>query len=325
VERGTAAELLTGALAVALLGLVESISIARTIAQKSGDRLDVDQELVPDRSFQHFVDRHGDPACPQLDVVSIHGSLFFGATQHVERALLGESELPPPRHHLLLRMHTVNHCDFTGLEMLEGVVRAFRQRGGDVFMVGVRPAVRVIMYETGFKDDLGEDHSLGPEQAIDHLFESVIDPAICCYECPHRVFAECQTIPKYPRGAGLPPHRPEPPDPSRRLDVREAVRRVATDVVVDVREPEEYRAGHVPGAHSLPLREVLERATELPRDRPVLLVCRAGRRSQRALVILRDLGLSDVRYLAGGILSWKAADFPIELGTGSGPRPEASF
>jgi sulfate permease, SulP family len=451
IEQGTGAEMLTGALAVALLGLVESVSIARSIAQKSGERLDVDQELVgqgvanlatgllsgytcsgsftrsmvsyqagarthlsavftglivlasslvmaphlsslpkaglagvlmlvaygmvdrrsmlrllrasrgegavmvitllatlllplefavlsgvifslatyvyrisfprvrevvPDRSFQHFVDRHGEPTCPQLAVVSIQGSLFFGATQHVEQALLGDEGARPERRHLLLRMHGVNHCDFTGLEMLEGVVRAFRERGGDVFMVGVRPAVRVIMYETGFKDQLGEDHFLGPDQAIDHLFETVIDPAICCYECPNRVFAECQAIPKYPRDAGLPPYRPKPIEAWRRIDVEEALRRRRTDLVVDVREPEEHRSGHIPGARSVPLRELLARAAELPRDQPIVLVCRTGRRSQRALVILRDLGLREVRYLAGGILSWKAADLPLELGPG---------
>jgi SulP family sulfate permease len=229
--------------------------------------------------------------------------------------LLADLLAHPERRHLLLRMHGVDHCDFTGLEMLEGIVGAYRERGGDVFMVQVRPEVRVIMYETGFKDLLGEDHFLAAEEAVDHLFETVIDPALCCYECPHRVFAECQAIPKYPRGSDLPPYRHEPVPQQRRLSVEQVQDRIRrrSSALVDIREPEEFRRGHIHESVNLPLRDLLARADELPRDRPVLLVCRAGRRSRRALAILRDLGLRDACCLRGGILSWKAADLPLEV------------
>jgi rhodanese-related sulfurtransferase len=69
---------------------------------------------------------------------------------------------------------------------------------------------------------------------------------------------------------------------------------------------------HLPGAHLLPLRELLERFIEIPQDRPVLLYCRSGRRSARALHILQDLGYRNVHALQGGILAWRAAGLPFE-------------
>jgi rhodanese-related sulfurtransferase len=63
----------------------------------------------------------------------------------------------------------------------------------------------------------------------------------------------------------------------------------------------------------IPLREIIEDADLLPRDRPILLVCRSGRRSTRAMHWLIDLGFQQVVNLKGGILSWKAMGRPVEV------------
>ena len=90
---------------------------------------------------------------------------------------------------------------------------------------------------------------------------------------------------------------------------------VAGEIVdrIDVREPEEYRSGHLAGSRSLPLRLLIESADTLPRDVPVFLVCRSGRRSTRAMYWLLDMGFKEVYNLAGGILSWKALGKPFEV------------
>ena len=74
---------------------------------------------------------------------------------------------------------------------------------------------------------------------------------------------------------------------------------------VDVREPDEYAVGHIPGAKLLPLGEVLTRAVEvLPeKDAAWLIYCRTGRRSADAVQKLESLGYTNLRDL-GGILSW---------------------
>ena len=75
--------------------------------------------------------------------------------------------------------------------------------------------------------------------------------------------------------------------------------------MVDVREPREFRQGHIPGAISLPLGEILTRHLDLPRSASIVLVCRSGRRSARAAATLMPQGYTGLRILAGGLLSWE--------------------
>lgn len=273
--------------------------------------------VVPDETFRHFVERPGQPQCPQLAVVNIRGALYFGAVAHVEDELLANLERNPGQHFLLLRLHGVSHCDLSGIDALEGIVRLYRDSGGDVFIVQAREPVRELMRAAGFEALLGEDHFLEQENAVDLLFERVLDPAVCCYECEHRVFAECQPLHKHHYDVRLPTFGSSVSHPDRHLTVREVEDAMATagerPLVVDVREPEEYRAGHLPGAVLLPLRSLIERAPELPRDQRILLVCRSGRRSTRALHWLIEMGFERTFNLKGGILGWKAAGRPVEV------------
>lgn len=295
-----------------LLGII--LSLALYIYQSSMPTV---HPVVPDETFRHFVERAGAPQCPQLAVVNIRGALFFGAVAHVEDELLANFERNPGQHFLLLRLHGVSHCDLAGIDTLEGIVRLYRDSGGDVFIVQAREPVRELMRATGFAALLGEDHFLEQENAVDFLFEHVLDPAVCCYECEHRVFAECQPLHKHHYDARLPTFGGSVSHPDRHLAVREVEDALSTagerPLVLDVREPEEYRAGHLPGAVLLPLRSLIERAPELPRDRRIVLVCRSGRRSTRALHWLIEMGFERAFNLKGGILSWKAAGRGVEI------------
>ena len=93
-------------------------------------------------------------------------------------------------------------------------------------------------------------------------------------------------------------------------------------LLVDVREPEEYAGGHVPGAVNLPQSDLASRLDELPRDRPVYVVCQGGMRSTRAAQFLRQVGFTDIVNVAGGTNAWLAAGRPVErLAAGlPGPR-----
>ena len=87
-------------------------------------------------------------------------------------------------------------------------------------------------------------------------------------------------------------------DAIRLLDAHEAT-------AVDVREPDEFAVGHIPGAKLLPLSQVLNRAAEVLPDKDAmwLIYCRTGRRSDDAVQKLEALGYTNLRDL-GGILSW---------------------
>ena len=86
--------------------------------------------------------------------------------------------------------------------------------------------------------------------------------------------------------------------------------------ILDVREIDEFEGplGRIPGALLIPLGELAQRAEELDKAKPIVTVCRAGGRSAQATVILRRAGYTDVANLAGGMLRWRAQNYPVEGG-----------
>ena len=84
--------------------------------------------------------------------------------------------------------------------------------------------------------------------------------------------------------------------------------------VVDVREPEEYRNGHVPGAHLIPLGQVPARLSDIPADQTVYVICAHGVRSLTAAAVMAAAG-RDVRSVAGGTLGWARRGLPLVRGS----------
>jgi len=89
-------------------------------------------------------------------------------------------------------------------------------------------------------------------------------------------------------------------------------------MLLDVREPDEWQTGHAPGATLLAMGEVQSRRDELPRDRPVVVVCRSGGRSAAVTQSLRSWGF-DAANLSGGMCAWAAAGLPTVV-----PEPDLS-
>ena len=87
-------------------------------------------------------------------------------------------------------------------------------------------------------------------------------------------------------------------------------------LLLDVREDDEWTAGHAPEARHLPLGRLEAEHGTLPKDRPIVAVCRVGGRSQRAAVALRGAGY-DVANLAGGMQAWAAAGQPVVTDEGA--------
>ena len=81
--------------------------------------------------------------------------------------------------------------------------------------------------------------------------------------------------------------------------------------LLDVREPDEWAAGHAPDAHHLPMMEVPARMAEVPVDTEVVVVCRSGGRSGQVVSYLMGNGWDNVRNLDGGMQSWAAAGLDV--------------
>lgn len=88
------------------------------------------------------------------------------------------------------------------------------------------------------------------------------------------------------------------------LDQARAEHEAGKAILVDIREPDEHATGVAPGARLLPMRQLSARLAELPRDRPVLLICNTQNRSRATFDALRERGWTNLRYVNGGMSEW---------------------
>ena len=106
------------------------------------------------------------------------------------------------------------------------------------------------------------------------------------------------------------PHLPGPG--TRDIDV-ETLAGPHDAVVIDVREADEFVAGHVPGAQLLPMSQITARVDELDRSRPLYVLCAVGQRSAAVVEYLLHAGF-DAYNVAGGTYAWQRAGRPLETG-----------
>lgn len=100
------------------------------------------------------------------------------------------------------------------------------------------------------------------------------------------------------------------------LNATDAKTRIEGDqplLILDVRQPDEFRAGHIAGAKLIPLNELRGRMGELPKDTEILCVCRSGSRSGAAVGQLTGAGFNALN-LRGGMMGWQMAGYPVKKG-----------
>jgi rhodanese-related sulfurtransferase len=85
-------------------------------------------------------------------------------------------------------------------------------------------------------------------------------------------------------------------------------------LMLDVREPAEWDAGHISGAVLIPLGELPSRLNEIPKDREIVVVCRSGNRSASGRDILLNAGYASVTSMGGGMNQWATAGLPVVTG-----------
>lgn len=94
-------------------------------------------------------------------------------------------------------------------------------------------------------------------------------------------------------------------------DVQARIQRGEQLLVLDVREPAEYQEGHVAGSTLIPLGQLASRLSDIPKDQPIVAVCRSGNRSGVATDLLRRAGF-DVVNMRGGMIAWARQGLPVE-------------
>ncbi|MGE5128737.1 MAG: SulP family inorganic anion transporter [Sphingomonadaceae bacterium] len=132
--------------------------------------------------------------CPQLKILSVEGSIYFGAVDHVEAHFETLRQLTREQRRLLLVSRNINFVDVAGAETLVREARKRRLENGQLFLQGLRQPVEQVLRNSGFIDELGPENVFRTKrEAIAAVFAQ-LDRSICA-RCRARIFDECAALP----------------------------------------------------------------------------------------------------------------------------------
>jgi len=132
--------------------------------------------------------------CPQLKIIALEGSLYFGAVDHFDSHLDTLREVAPEQNHLMVLARNVNFIDVAGAEALAREARARRWGNGRLYLQGLRQPVEDVLRNSGAMDEIGAEQVFRDKrEAVARIFER-LDPGICS-RCKARIFSECASRP----------------------------------------------------------------------------------------------------------------------------------
>lgn len=135
--------------------------------------------------------------CPQLKIVRVDGPLFFGSVQTIDEVLTRFGEGADARRHLLINCSGVPYLDSAAAQMLVHQRARYRERGGDLYLCGLRMDARLFLRRSGYATQFGRENIFRTKgDAIEQIFER-LDGDICA-RCTARIFQECKRIPPPP-------------------------------------------------------------------------------------------------------------------------------
>jgi sulfate permease, SulP family len=154
------------------------------------------RELAPlkaeiDDPRRKFVRAGADaPACPQMAMLRLEGSVFFGAVEHVQQQLRNVDEADPRKKHLMIFSRAINFIDLAGAEMLSKEAARRRRLGGGLYLVGVQPSFYGMLNRGGHAEEVGRENIFDNKgEALQAVYPR-LDSEIC-RSCTARIFREC--------------------------------------------------------------------------------------------------------------------------------------
>lgn len=152
------------------------------------------QSLVPDPHdpARKFIPASpAAPECPQMTALSINGSIFFGAVNHVQQELQAIDEADPRKKHVLLLGKGINFVDIAGAEMLAQEAKRRRRMGGGLYLAGMKEAALSMLAKGRYIPDIGAENIFAGKKEALHTIFSKLDKEIC-RNCQVRIFNECR-------------------------------------------------------------------------------------------------------------------------------------
>lgn len=150
--------------------------------------LDVKPDPAPDS--YHFTADAGLPDCPQLKMVRVNGSLFFGAIDHVKGYLEAIDARDPRQKHVLVAASGINFVDMAGAEMLAHEARRRKRMGGGLYFYRMKDAVHAFLKRGGYLEDIPEENLFPVKTRPVATIYRQLDSEICRH-CTVRIFREC--------------------------------------------------------------------------------------------------------------------------------------
>ncbi len=138
--------------------------------------------------------RQPQPQCPQLRIVRLDGSLFFGAVNHAANLFRNFTDESPEQKHILVLAHSMNFIDVAGAEWLMQEAARLKQLGGGLYLCNPKENVCEFMRKSGLIDAIGEGNVFDSKsEAIQTIFLRLKRDK--CRQCERRVFQECSSVP----------------------------------------------------------------------------------------------------------------------------------
>jgi SulP family sulfate permease len=155
--------------------------------KRTSHPLVIDVKPDPGPESYHYSADSGLPDCPQLKMVRINGSVFFGAVDHVQQAL---QDIGNAQKHVLVVASGINFIDIAGAEMLAQEARRRRRIGGGLYFYRLKDEVRQLLKRGNYLHDIREENVFPVKsRAVSSIYPK-LDPVICLH-CRVRIFKEC--------------------------------------------------------------------------------------------------------------------------------------
>ena len=147
----------------------------------------------PEERRRHFtnIERKPLPECPQLKVVRIDGSLFFGAVSYVSSTLHEFKEKEPTICHMLLIVKPVNFIDIAGAEMLVQEAKYWKSQGGGLYLSGLKLEAEKFLRKGGYLEQIGEENIFKEKKEAIAAIYKRLDYEVC-KTCERKIFRECK-------------------------------------------------------------------------------------------------------------------------------------
>lgn len=153
------------------------------------------EAVVPDSDADsyHYVAANGRPECPQIKMMRLNGSIFFGAVSHLQQQVQELTEKSPKHKHLVLMASGINFIDLAGAEFLGETAKRYASASGSFGLYRMKENVTASLRNGGFMDAIGEENLYPAKSRPAEALFPRLDPAICA-NCRARVFRPCQKI-----------------------------------------------------------------------------------------------------------------------------------